>query len=266
MRWFEVTDSRLTFKSLSLQDLAAGLVLKLIILTQKVVTKRAAEDTSACSTDHSKNTSQWLDNDLNTVIAVWDHTITRCIVVFKSSLDFNCLYLIIGKVEIPTVLPHAAVAFNAICVRQGTWTGVRAQTLPSMAHPGLAEVTYSSLVDTKKEETLHSPQLPKYSGAHSQYFRLNTTSVCGSNTTLYNKMYGYISKGVIVCLHWLFFVTFKLSLLFLDFEVRCSVERRLLLKKNPTLLEITKPCGFGKKNTTSPSSRKLGFIYYSRRS
>lgn len=48
------------------------------------------------------------------------------------------------------MLPHAAVTLDAVRLRQGTGTGVRAQALPSVAHPGLAEITYCSLVATKQ--------------------------------------------------------------------------------------------------------------------
>lgn len=67
------------------------------------------------------------------------------------------------SVEIYTVLPHAAVAFDAVCLRQGTGTGVRAQTLPSMAHPGLAEVTYRSLVAKNTPLTAEMYVLGSYS-------------------------------------------------------------------------------------------------------
>lgn len=51
------------------------------------------------------------------------------------------------------MIPHTAVTFDAVCLGQGTRTGMCAQTLPSMAHPGLAEVTYRSLGIPKKEGT-----------------------------------------------------------------------------------------------------------------
>lgn len=51
------------------------------------------------------------------------------------------------------MLPHTAVTFDAVRLRQRTGTCMCAQTLPSMAHPGLAEVTYRSLVAPKKEHT-----------------------------------------------------------------------------------------------------------------
>lgn len=76
-----------TFVCFCLKDLAACLVLKLIILTQEVLTKRAAEDSAS-------------------------------------------------------MIPHAALTLNAVCIRQGTRTGVSAQTFPAVAHPRFAEVTY----------------------------------------------------------------------------------------------------------------------------
>lgn len=48
-----------------------------------------------------------------------------------------------------TVFPNAAVTFNAVCVTQRTGAGVGAQALLSMAHPGLAEITDGSLMETK---------------------------------------------------------------------------------------------------------------------
>lgn len=48
---------RLTFEGLCFQDLAAGLMLKLIVLTQEVVTERAAEDAASYDTQYYRNTS-----------------------------------------------------------------------------------------------------------------------------------------------------------------------------------------------------------------
>lgn len=56
---------RLTFKSLCLQDLAAGLMLKLVILAQEVVAERAAEDAASCSTENIVNTTLKTKNNLN---------------------------------------------------------------------------------------------------------------------------------------------------------------------------------------------------------
>lgn len=76
-----------TFECFCLKDLAACLVLKLIILAQEVLTKGTAEDSAS-------------------------------------------------------VIPHTSITLNAVCISQGTRTGVSAQTFPAVAHPSLAEVAH----------------------------------------------------------------------------------------------------------------------------
>lgn len=44
-----------------------------------------------------------------------------------------------------TMFPNAAVTLNAVCVRKRAGAGMGAQALPSMANPGLTEVTYGPL-------------------------------------------------------------------------------------------------------------------------
>lgn len=126
----------LTFKSLSFQNLATGLMLKLVVLAQAVVTERAAEDATSCNAE-----------DFVICLGVLEETI----------LTFLSFFLLLRwlrfSVEIHTVLPHAAVTFDTVCISQWTGTGVRAQTLLSVAHPGLAEVTYRPLVATKKDDS-----------------------------------------------------------------------------------------------------------------
>lgn len=42
----------------------------------------------------------------------------------------------------PSVIPHTAITLDAVCISQGTHTGVSAQTFPAVAHPSFTEVTY----------------------------------------------------------------------------------------------------------------------------
>lgn len=76
-----------TFICLRFQDLTAGLVLKLIVLTQEVVTEGATKYPSP-------------------------------------------------------VVPYTAFALNAVCIGEGTLTGMGAQTLPAVTDPGFTEVTH----------------------------------------------------------------------------------------------------------------------------
>lgn len=48
-----------------------------------------------------------------------------------------------------TVIPHATITLNAVSISQWTHTGVGAQTLPAVAHPGFTEVTYCPLAERK---------------------------------------------------------------------------------------------------------------------
>lgn len=43
-----------------------------------------------------------------------------------------------------SMLPDAAIAFNAVCISEGTGAGVGTETLPPMAHPGFTVITYGS--------------------------------------------------------------------------------------------------------------------------
>lgn len=50
------------------------------------------------------------------------------------------------------MIPHTPITLNAVGVSQWTHTGVGAQTLPAVAHPGFTEVTYCPLMERTMDE------------------------------------------------------------------------------------------------------------------
>ena len=50
-----------------------------------------------------------------------------------------------------TMIPDPTLTLYAVCIRQGTHTGVSAQTLPTVAHPSFTEVTHCPLVVQRKK-------------------------------------------------------------------------------------------------------------------
>lgn len=57
------------------------------------------------------------------------------------------------------MFPNAAVAFNAVCVAERTGAGMGAQALPSVAHPGLTEITYGPLIVTNTTALATKPHV-----------------------------------------------------------------------------------------------------------
>lgn len=59
------------------------------------------------------------------------------------------------------MIPHTAFTLNTVCLSQRTHTGMSAQTLPAVAHPGFAEVTYCPLMEDKYSVKFIFQQLAK---------------------------------------------------------------------------------------------------------
>lgn len=78
------------------------------------------------------------------------------------------LHLLIFKCKQPTMVPDTSFTLDAFCICQWAHTGVGAETLPAVAHPGFTEITdctlqpqeeiTSGLLQCQQRDLSHHPQ------------------------------------------------------------------------------------------------------------